>query len=202
MTPTNGCNHWIHRRVISFLVTNHKAIDGGDLDRWMSHWIVTNQSKHTNVLYLLHQIINFSTFFRPFFSLNDISNRLQLLNSSKSNVFLPLSLYCHVFFFSQVRYIFVDVRSTGRDVFSFFPTKKCPTRLSGHTLRSSSQIMKVNLRCCPLLGVKNEYLLLVCARTLILNWRRAFIVSGTVSHLCWDDFLTFIVMMTAQLVIE
>ena len=40
------------------------------------------------------------------------------------------------------------------------------------------------------------------ACTLILRWRRALIVFGVVSHLCWDGFLTFVVMMTTQLVTE
>ena len=109
----------------------------------------------------------------------------------------------------------VDARSTGSDAspfflakddrtrcFSLLSCKRCPDRLFGHTIRSSSQIIKVNLRGCLLLGAKNESLLRVYARTLILSWKRAFIVFGTVSHLCWDGFLTFVVMMTTQLVTE
>ena len=41
-----------------------------------------------------------------------------------------------------------------------------------------------------------------CARTLILGWMRAFIMFGMVSHLCLDDFLTFAIIMTTQVMTE
>ena len=65
-------------------------------------------------------------------------------------------------------------------------------------------MIKANFSGCPLLEAKKESPSCVCARarTLILSWRRTFIGSRIVSPLCWDDFLTFVVMMKAQLVTE
>ena len=52
----------------------------------------------------------------------------------------------------------------------------------------------------PFFGAKEG--VLYCARTLILGQMRAFIESGTVSHLCRGGFLTFTVMMTTQSITE
>ena len=94
----------------------------------------------------------------------------------------------------------VDIESTGRNASPFFLQK-----MSGHTLRSSSQKMKANIKGCLLLDAKKKtHFLFLCIRahTLVLSWRRVFIRFGIVSPLCCDNFLTFVVMIAAQQVTE
>ena len=83
--------------------------------------------------------------------------------------------------------------------FSLLPWKRCSDRLSRHILRSPNQVINVNSRDYPFLGAKKECCI---AHTLIFDWTRAFIVFGTVAHLCWGGFLTFAVMVIAQLMTE